>query len=165
MDADSSIRKTIGVLGGMGSAATAIFFQKIVKLTPARSDQEHIPAVIYNLPQVPDRTKAILGQGDSPVPLLRKGILFLQKAGADFICMPYNTAHHYVDEIVKYAEVPVVNLIETVVREAVHIPRLRRIGLLTTRGAIVFKLYHHAFAAHNIEVVTPEDGNSTICKA
>jgi aspartate racemase len=81
----------------------------------------------------------------------------LQKAGVDFICIPCNTVHHYFDEIVKCSQVPVVNLIETVVQEALGIVRLRRIGLLATRGTIVSKIYHRALAIHDIEVVTPEE--------
>lgn len=55
--------RTIGMLGGMGPAATALTFEYIIRQTRASKDDEHIPMLIYNLPQIPDRTAAILGEG------------------------------------------------------------------------------------------------------
>ncbi len=157
MPSESLFPKTIGVLGGMGPAATALFFQKLLELTPAKSDQDHIPIIIYNQPKIPDRTQAILGRGESPLPALKAGVAVLQNAGADFICIPCNTAHYYFEELSRHAAVPIINLIETVVEHSLTIPRLRRIGLLATRGTIQARVYHKAFSPHNIDVLTPED--------
>jgi len=55
------MKKTIGILGGMGPEATAYFFKLIIKNTKAEKDQEHIPVVIYSHPEVPPRTDAVLG--------------------------------------------------------------------------------------------------------
>ena len=43
----------IGVLGGMGPSATVDFMDKIIQLTPATRDQEHLPVIVANLPHVP----------------------------------------------------------------------------------------------------------------
>jgi aspartate racemase len=150
-------RKTLGILGGMGPESTVLFFQRIVELTPASSDQDHIPIIIYNQPQIPDRTKAILDQGESPLPALLAGIDFLQKSGVNFICIPCNTAHHYYGEMLEIATVPIVSLIDTVVQQSLLIPRLQRIGLLATVGTIKARIYENAFRRHNVEVVIPEE--------
>ncbi len=151
--------KTIGVLGGMGPDATALFFQRIIALTPAQSDQEHIPVVIYNNPQVPDRTQAIIASGENPVPALRKSISLLQRASVDFICIPCNTVYAYYDEMQKSAEVPIINLIEIVVERILEkLPRLEQVGLLSTVGTIKSGLYHNALRKSNIELVTPDEG-------
>jgi len=92
--------KTIGILGGMGPEATARLFERIIALTSATHDQEHLPVLICNLPQIPDRTAAIRGQGESPVPLASKGLQILAANGADFIAIPCNSIHHFfVDEL------------------------------------------------------------------
>lgn len=149
--------KTVGVLGGMGPESTAHFFHRIIELTPVRSDQEHIPIIIYNNPQVPDRTKAILNQGESPVPTLLKGITILQEAGSDFICIPCNTVHYYFEDMQKHAAIPLVNLIEEVVKSALeHGSDLQRVGLLATPGTIKSHLYQNAFQQYGIKVITPE---------
>ena len=93
--------KIIGILGGMGPEATADLFYKIIKLTPAKKDQEHLRIIIDNNPKIPDRTKAILYKGENPLPELIKTAQNLEKAGANFIIMPCNTAHYYHHEIQK----------------------------------------------------------------
>ncbi len=151
--------KTIGVLGGMGPDATSLFFQRVVALTPAQSDQEHIPVIIYNNPQIPDRTQAILASGESPVPALKDSIALLQRASVDFICIPCNTVHFYYDEMQKGSNVPIVDLIEIVVDRILNeLPDLRQVGLLSTVGTIKSGLYHDALRKNGIELVTPDDG-------
>lgn len=150
--------KTIGVLGGMGPESTAYFFQRIIELTPGQLDQDHIPIIIYNNPKIPDRTEAILKQGENPVPALLQGISILEQAGSDFICIPCNTVHYYYQELQKHAAVPLVNLIDEVVRSVLaEDSNLKRVGLLATPGTIKSRLYQKAFQQHGIDVITPED--------
>lgn len=150
--------KTVGILGGMGPAATAHFFERLIALTPAQKDQDHIPVIIYNNPGVPDRTESILGHGESCVPELQKGVSVLENAGADFIVMPCNTAHHYYDGLVSHAKVPIVNLIEEVVNAVLDVQQnLQTIGLLATKGTLVSNLYQDAFRKKNIDVLVPEE--------
>ena len=55
----------LGVIGGMGPQATLQFCQRVIDLTAAQTDQEHIPTLILNDTEMPDRTEAILsGKGD-----------------------------------------------------------------------------------------------------
>src|SRR4051794_25571021 len=60
--------KILGVLGGMGPLASAQFMLRLTLLTPAERDQDHIPAVLWSDPRVPDRTAARLGTGPDPLP-------------------------------------------------------------------------------------------------
>ena len=109
---EREMRKTIGVLGGMGPEATAHFFSLIIRHTAAAKDQDHVPVLIYNLPQIPERTPAILGRGPSPVPLLRKGVLTLARAGADFIVIPCVSAHAFLADVRRSSPVPILSLVE-----------------------------------------------------
>ncbi|MFW5897146.1 MAG: aspartate/glutamate racemase family protein, partial [Bacillota bacterium] len=59
---------TVGIVGGMGPEATADLFMKIIRATPATCDQDHLPVVIVSDPSVPDRTQAVLGDGEDPLP-------------------------------------------------------------------------------------------------
>ena len=52
--------KTLGIIGGMGPMATAYLLELIIQMTAAKTDQEHLSAVVLNNPQVPDRTAYIL---------------------------------------------------------------------------------------------------------
>jgi aspartate racemase len=148
--------RTIGILGGMGPEATSRLFERIIALTPAKQDQEHLPVVICNLPQIPDRTAAIQGQGESPVPLASKGLQMLA-AGADFIAIPCNSIHHFFPELQAAVSVPILHLITEVHRAALQRwPQARRLGLLATDGMIQSGVYQKLFAASNCEIIVPD---------
>lgn len=150
--------KTIGILGGMGPDATALFFQRVIALTPAQCDQEHIPIIINNNPQIPDRTDAILANGENPVPALQDAIIILEKASVDFIFIPCNTVHVYYDEMQRCVDVPIVNLIESVVDDILkRFPDINKVGLLSTLGTIKSGLYHDTLLKHDIELVAPNE--------
>ena len=51
----------LGILGGMGPQATQVFYQRILDMTDATRDQEHVPTLIWSDTQIPDRPAAILG--------------------------------------------------------------------------------------------------------
>ena len=80
--------KIIGVLGGMGPAATADFYQKLICATPAKADQDHLKVLIFSNPQVPDRTAAIRGEGPDPLPVLLASAQVLIQGGAGLITIP-----------------------------------------------------------------------------
>ena len=60
----------IGVVGGVGPAATVDFMNKVVAHTPADRDQDHIKMIVDHNPQIPDRTANLIGNGADPtIPL------------------------------------------------------------------------------------------------
>lgn len=156
------MKKTIGILGGMGPEATVYFFNLIVKGTAAGRDQDHIPIIIYNLPQVPERTAAILGKGPSPVPLLKEGVRRLVRSGAGFVVIPCITAHAFLADIRKDAHIPILSLLDEVVRfSRKQIPGLKRAGLLASSGTLHSGLFHKAFATAGVEIITSTDKEQT----
>ena len=70
----SSGRYLLGVLGGMGPLATLDFQRRLLDATPAQNDQQQLPSVVWNVPQIADRQKALAGSGPSPLPQLIHGI-------------------------------------------------------------------------------------------
>jgi aspartate racemase len=148
--------KTIGVLGGMGPEAGAAFFERIVRETVAGRDQDHPPVVLYSLPQIPDRTEAILHGGRDPVPALRRGLAVLERAGADFAVMACISAHYFLPRLVSRSPLPLISLIDETVAaiiEMKHVPR--SIGLLATDGTVRSGILARAFEAAGIAVLTP----------
>lgn len=124
---------TLGILGGMGPMATADFILKFVAMTPANRDQEHIPYILVNLPQIPDRTQSILGKGPTPLPMLLKGVEQLLKLEVGLIAIPCNTAHHWYDEIAAYSPVPVLDMPKISVE---RVPHGAKVMVLATAGTI-----------------------------
>ena len=151
------MKKTIGILGGMGPEATAFFYGLIVKHTKAEADQDHIKTIIYSNPEIPPRTDAILGKGPSPASLLLEGFSRLKDAGADFVVMPCVTAHYFYPEIKEKVDIPFVSLLAEAVKWAQkEVPGLRKAGLVAATGTLESRLFQDIFGSAGIEVIHPE---------
>ncbi len=76
--------------------------------------------------------------------------------GADFLCMPCNTAHHYFHDIASQSPVPMINMLE-IAAERVHRaqPRQRRVGLLASTALQITSLYEPYFQARDKELLYP----------
>jgi aspartate racemase len=152
--------KIIGILGGMGPEATIDLFYKIIKSTPAGKDQEHLRIIIDNNPKIPDRTAAILGKGEDPLPALQEAARNLEKAGADFIIIPCNTAHYFLPLIQESVKIPILNMIEETAKETQkRISQIQKVGLLASIGIYETEIYHQQFKKFNIEIISPEEKN------
>ncbi|NNG66005.1 aspartate/glutamate racemase family protein [Caldanaerobacter subterraneus] len=151
-------RKIVGILGGLGPMATVDLFRRIVEFTPAKVDQEHLRIIIDCNPQIPDRTKAILYGGPDPTPELIATAKNLVKAGADFIVIPCNTAHYFLDYLKREVDVPIINMIEETARYVRNnYPYAECVGLLATSGTIKSNLYHKAFKKFGISVLAGDE--------
>ena len=151
-------KKTIGILGGMGPEATLDCFGKIIKNTPAQRDQDHLRVVIDSNPAVPDRTAAIVGDGQLPVPVIVAGCHALEKAGADFIIIPCVSAHFFIDEIQRQANLPVLSIFDAVAESiARDYPEVKVVGLLGTTGTVKGGLFQKRLAQENIKTMVPDD--------
>lgn len=155
--------KIIGILGGMGPEATLYLYRKILEITPAQKDQDHITTLIYSDPKIPDRTAAILEGGPSPLPALIDGAKILEQGGADFILMPCVTAHLFHDDIIKHISIPFIHLLETAIGEIISRPEgLKRIGLIATRGTIKTKLFQNILENRGLQAVIPDEAGMSL---
>lgn len=150
--------KCLGVLGGMGPLAGASFVMRVVQLTPAKSDQEHIPVVLHNDPRVPDRSSAYMAGGPSPLPAMLCGIGALIAAGADCIATPCNTAHLWYDDMQAASGKPLLHIVDAVIEDL----RRRgvcdgRVGILGTPATIALGLYQKGLRKAGFEPVEPTD--------
>lgn len=145
----------LGILGGMGPQATELFYRRVVELTAAERDQEHIETLILSDTKMPDRTAAILSGDTAPVyARLLSDARFLEDWGAGCIAIPCNTSHTFVPRLQKELNVPIINMIaETaaVLKEQ----GAKRVGILATDGTIKMGLYHAACQALGIEAISP----------
>ncbi|NMA42634.1 MAG: aspartate/glutamate racemase family protein [Oligosphaeraceae bacterium] len=155
-DQVSTIPLRLGILGGLGPFATLDLFDKILRCTPAKNDQEHLHIVIDNNPRIPDRTAALLHGGPSPLPAMLESALRLQQAGVRFIVIPCNTAHAFVPELQGHLQVPILNMIEAVKTTILRrLPNIKRVGLLATSGTILSRVYAETLAASGIQTLSP----------
>ena len=150
------MRKTLGIIGGVGPLATMFIGEMIVRRTNATKDQEHVHTIIDNDTSIPDRTAYILDQTkEDPVPYLVKDANKLANAGADLICIPCNTAHTFYEELQSASPVPVLHMIRETAKRAAS-TGAKRVGLLATDGTITSAVYQQALIEQDIEPVLPD---------
>jgi aspartate racemase len=150
----------VGVVGGVGPAATVDFLQKVVRGTPATRDQDHIKVLVEQNPQIPDRTKHLVGDGPDPTVSLYATCKRLEAGDVGIIAIPCNTAHAFVERIQPYLNVPIVNML-TVTAEYLRAtyPELRRVGLLATTGTIMSGVYQKALEAYGMTQIVPSNAS------
>lgn len=144
----------IGVLGGMGPAATVDLFNKFVTFTAAQCDQEHIPLIISSIPDIPDRTDALMHHGRSPLPVMRDYMHKLEDAGAECIVIPCNTAHYWFKELKDACHIDILSIVETTINE-VRACGKTRIGLLATNATLYMGLYQKELSRWDLPVSAP----------
>lgn len=134
--------RLVGVLGGMGPLATIDFMQKVLNSTRAQRDQDHVPMLVSSIPQIPDRTQAYQGVGDSPLDAMLECGRRLQDGGAGLIVVPCNTAHLWYEELASKLTVPLAHLVDAAIGEAVSLVGPGgRVGLLATDATLASGLY------------------------
>lgn len=138
----------------MGPRATVDFYDKLVSLTPATRDQDHVRVVIWADPTVPSRQEALLENGTDPTPWLEEGVRHLVAAGADLLVVPCNTVHAFLGPVMAAHPVEFVSIIE-ITLEAVVRRGADRVGLLTTDGALAAGLFQTALDRAGIGCVLP----------
>ena len=76
--------------------ATVYFMQLLTQMSDAKSDQEHMEILLHSKPQIPDRTRFIIGQSkENPFPPMVEIGIDLKSQGADLIAVPCITAHYF----------------------------------------------------------------------
>jgi aspartate racemase len=138
----------LGVLGGMGPAATLVFLQQLQAFTPAKSDQDHIRVIADINPKVPDRNGPT---GAAAGAVLAEMAGALAGAGAEVLAIPCNTAHAHAGLIQRASGLPLIDLIETGAAAA-RDRGARRAGVLGTKGAL--RLYREYLAAQAMGLVS-----------
>ncbi len=145
----------IGVLGGLGPAATVDFLQKLVRLTPASRDQEHIPVVTASLPHVPDRSSCILGLGPDPLPDLLRGMDLLNSVRVGVVAVPCNSAHHWYPQLSERCRAPIIHIAQACV-DRIKQPAGSRVLVLATRGALRSGFYQQALMRADLQALEPD---------
>jgi len=144
----------IGIFGGMGPLATVDFLDKVVQLTPASRDQDHLPVIVASLPHVHDRSRAILGTGKDPLPQLLSGIDFLNEAGVGVIAIPCNSSHHWYGQLSARSRIPILHIAETCVAAMPQEPGAI-VSVFATRGALASGFYQRALEARGFRHTLP----------
>lgn len=140
------MREAVGVIGGLGPAATAYFLERVIDFTQADCDQAHINMMIFNHCTIGDRTAYISGaSSENPLPLMIEDAQDMVALGCRFIVIPCNTAHYFYEDIQAAVEIPVVNIVRETLRYAsCQAQDPLCIGIMATDGTIMTESYQKA---------------------
>lgn len=152
------MKKTIGILGGMGPLATADLFRKIVTMTKAGCDNDHIRIYIDDNASIPDRTAAILSGGKDPTPIMADSLKKLEACGADCIIMPCNTAHYFLPRLQAMTQVPFLSMLEATAKTCAKTFPGKTAAILATKGTLATGLYEEALKAQGVSYLVPDAG-------
>jgi len=149
---------TIGILGGMGPEATVDLMQRIIRLTPATEDSDHIHCLVDNNPKVPSRIRALIdGDGEDPTEFLINMAQSLERSGADYLVIACNTAHHYLPAIKNNVSIPIISMIECVIDKLRDNPSKHQVVLLASPAIQQIQLFEQRFAEAGYQIVYPDN--------
>jgi len=150
-----SAHRVVGIIGGMGPEATVDLMRRVIAKTPVRDDQDHIHLIVESNPKIPSRIAHLIdGTGPDPTPELMRIAANLQRAGADALAIPCNTAHAYADAIRRAVSIPLLEMVSLTVEEIASAGHAR-VGLLASTAVHNTALYETAFSAHGIAALRP----------
>jgi len=148
--------KVVGILGGMGPMSTVDLMRKVTEKTPVRRERDHLRILVDSRPQIPDRPAALLGTGESPVPMMQESARMLEKWGAELLAIPCNTAHGFLKDVQAAVDIEVLDMIGLVGRElAKGFSAGTPVGLLATAAAGQARVFHEKLPA--FELLIPQE--------
>ena len=154
---EETIMKKLGIIGGLGSLATAYFMQLIVEMTDAKLDQEHIEVFVHSRPQIPDRTSYILDKSrENPMPQLVNTGKGLIQQGAQILAIPCITAHYFQKQLEQELDCTIINAIE---ETAIYLrsENISKVGIMATEGTIKSGLFQNKFSEYGIECMVTDE--------
>lgn len=143
----------VGIIGGMGPLATVNFYEKLVKSTPAKIDNEHIDLVILNHATLPDRTECIFNnENEKFLKKIKSDFDIMNEIGVEVIAIPCNTSHYYYNDYKNFTSIPIVNMVESSVLEIKKLG-YKKICVFSTTGTSKTKIYEKYALENNISLV------------
>jgi aspartate racemase len=152
----SPAHRIVGIIGGMGPEATVDLMRRVIVKTPARDDQDHVHLIVENNPKIPSRIAHLIeGTGPDPTPELVRLAQNLERAGAQALAMPCNTAHAYAEAIRHAVGIPLLDMVALSVEHIATLNPKARVGVLASSAVIKIGLYARAMTAAGLTSLMP----------
>lgn len=118
--------------------------------------------VTFSASGTPDRTAAILGLGESPLPAMQAALRALEQAGASHVAIPCNTAHYWFDDLQAGTTVQLIHIVDATMEALSERAAVATVGLIATTGAVQSKVYHQRLERSGRRVLTPPDQSAVM---
>jgi len=151
--------KSVGVIGGVGPETTSEFYLKVIFECQKKNTVQRPSVVIASVPLLfeIERDLIVFNKGkERYIPFLVNEARRLEKAGVDFIVMPCNSLHVFINEIRDAVNIPVLSIVEETINY-LKAENINNVGLISTSATIANNVYEDKLKEGNINFVTPDD--------
>lgn len=151
--------KTAGVIGGLGPETTSQFYLEVIFSCFQNNKEARPPILIWSIPLKYQIESDLITKAEGEeryIPYLVDAAKRLESGGADFIVVPCNSVHIFIDEVRRAIKIPVISIVEetaTFLREK----QINEIGLLATKTTIEKGIYQKPLSNNDIQIVLPND--------
>ncbi len=151
--------KSVGVIGGLGPETTAEFYLEVIFECQKRNDTQRPSIIISSVPLLFEIERDLIESNSGKeryIPFLVDEARRLEKSGADFLVMPCNSLHVFIDEIRKSVNIPVLSIVEETTNYLKQ-QSFRNVGLVSTSATVANNVYESMLTSENISFTTPDD--------
>jgi aspartate racemase len=150
--------KTVGIIGGLGPETTSEFYLELIFSCQKLNKVNRPQILIYSvpLPYNIEEDAITRGRGEERcLPFLLKAAKKLEKAGADFILMPCNSLHTFIEEIRSSVKIPVLSIVEETTN-FLKKENILEVGIISTSITLNKKLYENSLVVNGIKQIVPD---------
>ncbi|MFZ2126362.1 MAG: amino acid racemase [Candidatus Microsaccharimonas sp.] len=151
--------KSVGIIGGLGPETTANFYLEVIFRCQQLNDNQRPSVVIGSVPLLFEIERDLIAHNTGIkryIPFLQEEARKLEKSGVDFLVMPCNSLHVFIDEIRAAVSIPVLSIVEETIKY-LNSKDIKKVGLISTSATIENKVYESKLSESGIEYVTPTD--------
>jgi len=149
--------RTVGIIGGLGPETTSKFYLEVIFSCFDKDKINRPPMLIWNVPlpyQIESEFITKASGEKQYIPYLIDAAQRLEKGGADFIVIPCNSIHIFIDEVRNSVKIPVLSIVDETV-EFLKSKQIKEIGILATSATVGKRLYEDKLIQNGISVSTP----------
>jgi len=153
--------KTVGIIGGLGPETTSEFYLEIIFGCYQKNKENRPPILIWNVPLEYKIEEDLLTKATGEeryIPYLIDAAKRLEKGGADFLVMPCNSLHIFIEEIRNSVKIPVLSIIEGTAK-FLKKKKISKVGILATSTCLKRKMYENVLGRKGIKQFVPDGFN------
>lgn len=148
---------TVGIIGGLGPETTSKFYLETVFKCYEKDKNNRPPMLIWNVPLPYDIEERFIAKAEGEeeyIPFLTDAAKRLEAGGADFIVIPCNSVHIFIDQVRNAVSIPVLSIVEETVNFLKE-KQIKEVGILATSATLQNRLYGEKLEQEDIGVQTP----------
>jgi len=151
--------KSVGIIGGLGPETTANFYLEVIFRCQQLNNNQRPSVVIGSVPLLFEIERDLIAHNtgiERYIPFLQNEARKLEKSGVNFLVMPCNSLHVFIEEIREAVSIPVLSIVEETIKY-LNSKNIKKVGLISTSATIENKVYESKLSENGIEYVTPID--------